>query len=214
MTLSRPKNLPDKLESFVGEPIVLEIEASRPTAEVKWLLNGKDIEPSSNITITEDGVFRRLTINCPTTKYSGKYTCDATDDTMDFQVKVSGEKQELTLVWGGEIVLDLCVSSSTEPPVKIVRKSEIEMDLKFLVSDDIVLECEISQANGIAKWYKDGYRVQGDERFFEEEEGAFRSLVIVNAELKDSGEYFLDVEDDSISFHVKVEGKIQTVTFS
>lgn len=108
-----------------------------------------------------------------------------------------------------ETILDHCVCISTEPPVKILRKCEIKTDLKFLVSDDIVLECEISQANGNSKWYKDGCQVQGDERFCEEEEGAFRSLVILNAELKDSGEYFLDVGDDSISFYVKVEGKIQ-----
>ena len=88
------------------------------------------------------------------------------------------------------------------------------MDLKFLVSDDIVLECELSRANAIVKWYKDGCRVEGDERFCEEEEGAFRSLVILNAELKDSGEYFLDVGDDSITFQVKVEGKNNVVNFT
>lgn len=94
--LSRPKNLPDKLEGFAGKPIVLQTEVSRLTADVKWLLNGKEIEQSSNIAITEDGIFRRLTINSPTPNDSGKYTCDATDDKIDFQVKVSGEKQKLT----------------------------------------------------------------------------------------------------------------------
>lgn len=93
--------------------------------------------------------------------------------------------------------------------MKILRKSEIKTDLKFLVSDDIELECELSRANGNAKWYKDGCRVQDDERFCKEEEGAFRSLVILNAELKDSGEYFLDVGDDNISFQVTVEGKTE-----
>ncbi|XP_038136864.1 obscurin-like protein 1a [Cyprinodon tularosa] len=181
VTLSRLKNTPDRLEGFAGKPIVLEIEVSRPTAEVKWLLDGKKIEQSSDITIVEDGLFRRLIINSPTPEDSGKYTCDALDDQIDFQVKVS------------------------EPPVKILRKSEIRTDLKFLVSDDIELECELSRANGNAKWYKDGCRVQDDERFCKEEEGAFRSLVILNAELKDSGEYFLDVGDDNISFQVTVE---------
>ncbi|MEQ2247435.1 hypothetical protein ILYODFUR_009372 [Ilyodon furcidens] len=179
--LRRLEHMPDKLESFAGKPVVLEIEVSRPTAEVKWLLDGKEIEQSSDITITKDGIFRSLTINSPTPKDSGKYTCDATDDKINFQVKVS------------------------EPPVKILRKSELKTDLKFLVSDDIVLECELSRCNGNAKWYKDGCRIQGDERFCEEEEGAFRSLVILNAELKDSGEYFLDVGDDSVSFQVTLE---------
>ena len=76
-----------------------------------------------------------------------------------------------------------------------------------------MLECELSRANAVAKWYKDNHRIEGDERFCEEEEGAFRSLVILNAELGDSGEYFLDVGDDSISFQVTVEGKINLVNF-
>uniref|UniRef100_A0AAX7TRR3 non-specific serine/threonine protein kinase n=1 Tax=Astatotilapia calliptera TaxID=8154 RepID=A0AAX7TRR3_ASTCA len=181
VTLTCPKDIAEKLESLAGKPVILEIEVSRPNAEVKWLINGEEIQQSSNVTITEDGLIRRLTIHSPTPEDSGKYTCDAMDDKIDFQVKVS------------------------EPPVKILRKSEIKNNLKFLISDDIVLECELSRANAVAKWYKDGCRVQGDERFCEEEEGPFRSLVILNAELEDSGEYFLDVGDDSISFQVTVE---------
>lgn len=101
----------------------------------------------------------------------------------------------------------MCNSASSEPPVKILRKSEIRTNLKSLISDDIVLECELSRANAVGKWYKNNCRIEDDERYCEEEEGAFRSLVILNAELGDSGEYFLDVGDDSISFQVTVEGR-------
>lgn len=95
----------------------------------------------------------------------------------------------------------------SDPPVKILRRSGIQTDLKFLVSDDIVLECELSRANVGAKWYKNNCPVEGDERYCEEEEGAFRSLVILNAGLEDSGKYFLDVGDDNICFDVLVEGR-------
>lgn len=84
----------------------------------------------------------------------------------------------------------------------------MKTNVKSLLSDEIVLECELSRANAISKWYKDGCRIEGDERFCEEEEGAFRSLVILNAELGDSGEYFLDAADDNITFQVTVEGKM------
>lgn len=97
--------------------------------------------------------------------------------------------------------------------MKILRKSEIKTNLTSLLSDDIVLECELSRANAVAKWYKDNCRISGDERYCEEEEGAFRSLVILNAELGDSGEYFLDVGDDSISFQVTVEGSIYCIYY-
>ncbi|KAK2857016.1 hypothetical protein Q5P01_005751 [Channa striata] len=179
--LTRPQNTPDKLEIFAGKPVVLEIEVSRPSADVKWQLDGKEIAESNNITITEDGLIRRLTIHAATPVNSGKYTCDAVDNKIDFQVKVS------------------------EPPVKILRKSEIKTHIKSLIGDDIVLECELSRANAAAKWYKNSFRVEGNERFCEEEEGTFRSLVILNADFEDSGEYFLDAGDDNISFHVTVE---------
>ncbi|XP_053170409.1 obscurin-like protein 1a [Scomber japonicus] len=181
VALTRPQDMVDKVESVAGKPIVLEIKVSRTNAEVKWWLNGKEVEESSNVTITEDGLIRRLTIQSPSPAESGKYTCDAVDDSIDFQVEVS------------------------EPPVNILRKSEMKTNLKSMTSDDIVLECELSRANGISKWYKDGCRIEDDERFCEEEEGAFRSLVILNAELGDSGEYFLDVGDDNIMFQVTVE---------
>lgn len=181
VTLTRPQNMSDNMKSFAGEPLVLEVEVSRPNADIQWLVNGREIEKSSNVTITEEGLIHRLTILSPTPEDSGKYTCDAVDNKIDFQVKVS------------------------VPPVKILRKTEIKTDLKSLVSDDIVLECELSRPNAVAKWYKDNCRIKEDERYCEEEEGAFRSLVILNAELTDSGEYFMDVGDDSISFQVTVE---------
>lgn len=92
MTLTRPENTPDKLESFAGEPVVLEVEVSRLGAEVVWRMNGKEVEESSNVAISEDGLTRRLTVHCPAPEDSGRYTCDACDDTMDFEVKVSGDE--------------------------------------------------------------------------------------------------------------------------
>ncbi|XP_077458976.1 obscurin-like protein 1a [Stigmatopora argus] len=181
VVLSLPENTPRKLESFVGKSIVLEITASRLNAEVKWLLNGKEVEESNFVTTTENGLLRRLEIHSASLADSGTYSCDAVDDRLDFQVKI------------------------LEHPVNILRKSEIDTNLKVLCSDDIVLECELSRSNVKTKWYKDGNRIECDERFCVEEEGAFRSLVILNAELGNSGEYFLDAEDDNISFQVTVK---------
>ena len=78
---------------------------------------------------------------------------------------------------------------------------------RFTVSDDIVLECELSRAQAVTSWHKDGRRVEDDERFCQEEEGTFRSLVILSAELADGGEYVVDVADDTVTFLVIVEGK-------
>lgn len=93
-----------------------------------------------------------------------------------------------------------------EPPAKILRKEEIKTELKTLVSDDLVLECELSRASGNVMWYKDGKQIIENERFCYEEEGSFRSLVILSAELTDAGEYICDTGDDRVVFNVTMKG--------
>lgn len=181
VVLSRRPHVPETLKCFTDKPITLEIEVSCPKAEVKWLLDNQEIRENNNVSITEDGLIRRLTIHCPSPADSGKYSCEAANDRINFQVMVS------------------------EPPVKILHKSEINTAVTSLVSDDVVLECELSRSNVTTKWYKDGNRVENDERFCIEEDGAFRSLILLGAELTDTGEYFLDAVDDSVSFQVIVK---------
>ncbi|XP_072303057.1 obscurin-like protein 1a [Eucyclogobius newberryi] len=181
IVLSRPQHLPETLKCSTDKPIVLEVEVSRPNAEVTWQVDGQEIQENPNVTISEDGLIRRLTIHCPSLSDTGKYTCDAKEDQIHFQVKVS------------------------EPPVEILNKSNIKTIVTSTLSDDVVLECELSRPNVETKWYKDGERIEQDERLCMEKEGEFRSLVILGAELRDSGEYFLDAGDDGISFQVTVE---------
>ncbi|XP_066519296.1 obscurin-like protein 1a [Hoplias malabaricus] len=179
--LSCSKKSDGVIQNFAGEAVVLELEVSRENAEVSWMKDGVKMNESNNVSIIVDGLVRKLIIHSPNPMDSGLYTCNAIDDTMDFQVKIS------------------------ESPLKILKKDEIKTDYKTSLSDDIVLECELSRPNGEVKWYKDGERIEENERFCFEQEGAFRSLVILCAELEDSGEYFLDAKDDSISFHVTVQ---------
>ncbi|XP_036426457.1 obscurin-like protein 1a isoform X2 [Colossoma macropomum] len=179
--LSTSKKTDDIIQNFAGDAVVLELEVSRENAEVCWMKDGVKMEESSNITIHMDGLIRKLIIHSPTLADSGLYTCNAIDDTMDFQVKIS------------------------EAPLKILKKDEVNTEYKAQLSDDVVLECELSRPNGEVKWYKNNDHIEENERFCFEEEGAFRSLVILCAELEDSGEYILDAKDDSISFHVTVQ---------
>lgn len=87
------------VEKLVGDIVVLECEVSRPNAEVSWKKDGEEIEENSNITITEDGTSRQLTIHSAAFNDAGQYVCDARDDVMDFQVKIKGTfqgKRDLT----------------------------------------------------------------------------------------------------------------------
>ncbi|XP_017325482.2 obscurin isoform X10 [Ictalurus punctatus] len=177
----RPRKTAYEVERFVGETVVLDCEVSRSNAEVSWKKNGEEIEENSNVTITEDGSTRQLTIHSSRLEDTGQYLCDAKDDVMDFSLKIN------------------------DPPLKLMRKSDTITDKYFVVSDAIVLKCELSRANGIVSWYKDNNRIVVNDHFTFEEEGAFRSLIILNAEIEDTGEYICNAKDDKIVFNVTVQ---------
>ncbi|XP_038138827.1 obscurin-like protein 1 isoform X4 [Cyprinodon tularosa] len=177
----RPRKIASRVEKVVGETLVLDCEVSRSNAEVTWKKNGEEIEDSRKVTILEDGITRQLTIHSVTQEDAGQYVCDAKDDVMDFNVKV----QEL--------------------PVKILGKSDAKTEKQFLVSDDIILVCELSKANASVCWYKDNQLIDDTKKYCCEEQDVFRSLVVLNAGLQDSGEYTCDAGDDKMSFNITVK---------
>ncbi|XP_015242828.1 PREDICTED: obscurin-like protein 1 isoform X13 [Cyprinodon variegatus] len=177
----RPRKMASRVEKVVGETLVLDCEVSRSNAEVTWKKNGEEIEDSRKVTILEDGITRQLTIHSVTQEDAGQYVCDAKDDVMDFNVKV----QEL--------------------PVKILGKSDAKTEKQFLVSDDIILVCELSKANASVCWYKDNQLIDDTKKYCCEEQDVFRSLVVLNAGLQDSGEYTCDAGDDKMSFNITVK---------
>ncbi|XP_020317866.1 obscurin isoform X5 [Oncorhynchus kisutch] len=177
----RPRKMASRVEMFVGDSLVLDCEVSRSNATVNWKKNGEEMEESSNVTVIEDGVMRQLTIHSMTLEDAGQYVCDAKDDVMDFQVKIK------------------------ETPVKILSKNNVNTQKQFFASDDIVLGCELSRANCMVVWYKDNKKIDDNERYCSEEQGAFRSLVVLNAETEDSGEYTCDAGDDKMVFCITVK---------
>nr|XP_057937506.1 obscurin-like protein 1 isoform X4 [Doryrhamphus excisus] len=176
----RPRKMLCRVEKVVGEAMVLDCEVSRPNAVVHWKKDGEDVEDSATVTIFEDGVMRQLTIHSLTLEDAGIYICDAKDDVMDFHVKV----QEL--------------------PVRIIGKTDAKTEKQFLVSDDIILVCELSRPNASVSWYKNDQRIDDTEQYCSEEQGVFRSLVVLNASLEDSGDYTCDALDDKMVFHITV----------
>ncbi|XP_027136610.1 obscurin-like protein 1 isoform X3 [Larimichthys crocea] len=177
----RPRKMASRVEKVAGQTLILDCEVSRSNAEVTWKKNGEEVEDSRNITILEDGVMRQLTVHSLTLEDAGQYVCDAKDDVMDFHVKVQ------------------------EMPVKILGKTDAKTEKQFLVSDDIILVCELSRSNASVNWYKDDQLIDDTERHCSEEQGVFRSLVVLNAELEDSGEYTCDAVDDKMVFYITVK---------
>ncbi|XP_038646091.1 obscurin-like protein 1a isoform X2 [Scyliorhinus canicula] len=166
---------------LTGGEIVLSCELSRPEAELRWYKDGLEVERSTRSMMEVDGACRRLTIRSATMEDRGTYVCDTVEDTAMFEVTVS------------------------EPPVKIKRLADGPAEHKYLTSEDIALECELSRSDTAAKWYKDGEKLEGNERVSIGKEGTLRTLRILDARTTDSGEYLCDVQDDSVVFRVCVE---------
>ncbi|KAJ3591873.1 hypothetical protein NHX12_007004 [Muraenolepis orangiensis] len=177
----RPRKMASVVEKFAGEGLVLDCEVSRANAEVTWKKSGEEVEDSRKVTILEDVVLRQLTIHCLSLEDAGQYVCDAKDDVMDFQVIVK------------------------ELPVRILGKMAANTEKQFLVTDDVILVCELSRANASVSWFKDGVPIAHDERLCCEEQGAFRTLVVLSARVEDSGEYTCDAGDDKMVFCITVK---------
>lgn len=96
--------------------------------------------------------------------------------------------------------------SFSDLPVKILGKTDAKTEKQFLVSDDIILVCELSRSNASVSWYKNNQLIDETERYCSEEQGVFRSLVVLNAGLEDSGEYTCDAVDDKMVFYITVKG--------
>lgn len=101
-----------------------------------------------------------------------------------------------------------CFCVFSDLPVRILGKNDAKSEKQFLISDDIILVCELSRSNAPVRWYKDNRLIDDTEHYCSEEQGVFRSLVVLNAGLEDSGEYTCDAVDDKMIFHILVKGNI------
>ncbi|XP_064925675.1 obscurin-like protein 1 isoform X2 [Columba livia] len=164
-----------------GETVTLDCELSHVDAPVCWSKAGVRLEAGGSLVLEEEGAHRRLLIPMARAEDSGKYICDAADDTIAFTVQV------------------------LDPLVRILEKDILPIQRHCQSMEDLVLEVQLSHAHGEVKWYKDGEKLQDTGHVRLEEDGARRSLVILGATGRDKGEYLCDTGNDSIIFFVTVE---------
>ncbi|XP_036399032.1 myosin-binding protein C, cardiac-type isoform X1 [Megalops cyprinoides] len=148
-----------------GHKIKLAIEVANPDADVKWLKNGQEIQPSGSKYIFESvGNKRYLTINHCSLADDAAYTC------------VIGDEKCFT---------ELFVK---EPPVLIVRNLEDQMVMK---GERVEFECEVSEEGAHVKWEKDGVELTRDESFKYrfKKDGKKHVLIINEVTKEDCGHY-------------------------
>ncbi|XP_074001811.1 obscurin-like protein 1 [Numenius arquata] len=177
----QPLRPPPVVTVFLGETVTLGCELSRADASVCWAKEGIRLEAGGSLVLEEEGAHRRLLIPAAQAEHSGKYICDAADDTVTFTVQV------------------------LDPLVRILERDVLPTHRHCQAMEDLVLEVHLSHTHGEVKWYKDGEKLQDTGHVRLEEDGARRSLVVLGTTVRDAGEYLCDTGDDSIIFFVTVE---------
>lgn len=87
----QPRRAPPTLKAVLGETVTLACELSRGNMPVQWVKDGTRLEAGGSLILEEEGAHRRLVIPAAGVEHSGKYVCDAADDTRTFTVQVCGE---------------------------------------------------------------------------------------------------------------------------
>lgn len=85
-------------------------------------------------------------------------------------------------------------------------KDDIVMDR--YISEEIILQCELSRSVGQVRWYKDGQMVSdSDDNVRLTSEGPYRRLTIPRGRAENAGEYVCNTDGDSVFFQLTITGK-------
>ncbi|XP_029968646.1 obscurin-like protein 1 [Salarias fasciatus] len=164
----------------MGNPIVLYCELSDPAAPVHWYKNGVELQTVEGLHIQSEGTMRRIVIQSAEYAHSGVYCCDAIDDVIRFNVEVEA------------------------PPVTFVDIPEKDLYQSVVEKEQLVLSCQVSRADGLVQWYKDGSELHSSSNVSMQAEGTDRTLIIRSSQLSDTGTYTCRAGDNILIFKVNI----------
>ncbi|XP_058878961.1 obscurin-like isoform X15 [Acipenser ruthenus] len=142
------------------EVVVLEVELSKPSTEVKWMKNSVVLQPSNNIEIRVEGAKQTLVIKNVTFPDRGYYSCETLDDKT--QAKLNVEMMKIKLVHGLE-------------EVKVQEK------------ETVTFEVELSHTDVEGSWAKDGLKLRAGGNCRITTLGKKHALTLSNLKLEDAG---------------------------
>lgn len=87
----QPRKAPSVLKASTGETVTLACVLSHGNVPVRWVKDGVTLGANSGLILEEEGTQHCLVIPAAGPEHSGKYVCNAVDDTMTFTIQVSGE---------------------------------------------------------------------------------------------------------------------------
>ncbi|XP_069047286.1 obscurin isoform X21 [Lepisosteus oculatus] len=142
------------------DEVVLEVELSKPSAEVKWMKNSVVVQSGDNIQIRTEGTRQALVIKSVTFVDRGYYSCETLDDKT--QAKLTVEMKKVTLVRGLE-------------------------EMKVEEKETVTFEVELNHADVEGSWTRDAVRLKPGANCRISALGKKHSLTLSNLRLEDSG---------------------------
>lgn len=85
--------------------------------------------------------------------------------------------------------------------------AEEDLFKSVVEQEELLLSCEVSRADGVVQWYKDGTELQQGQNITFQAEGTKRNLKIHSAQLSGTGIYTCRTGDNVLMFKVNVRGK-------
>lgn len=99
------------------------------------------------------------------------------------------------------------------PPVTFADIPEEDLFNSVVEKEQLVLYCEVSRADGVVQWYKDGSEIHRNHDMTIQAEGTKRTLTIHSAQLSDSGTYTCRAGDNVLIFKVNIRGNRRFLKF-
>ncbi|KAL0184738.1 hypothetical protein M9458_020434, partial [Cirrhinus mrigala] len=90
------------------------------------------------------------------------------------------------------------------PPVTFAYISEDDLHRNIVEQDNLLLCCQVSRSDAIVQWYKDGVELKPSDNVLIEAENTLRRLIVLSAQLSDSGTYTCRAGDSALIFKVNV----------
>uniref|UniRef100_A0A8D2LTB0 Obscurin-like protein 1 n=1 Tax=Varanus komodoensis TaxID=61221 RepID=A0A8D2LTB0_VARKO len=135
------------------ERLELSCQVSHATAPVRWFKDGLEVDETHNLLLQVEGAERRLVVLQTSAEDAGEYICETKDDSVSFDVRVSGE----------------CSPTLAKMLILPVEVQE---------GETMTLVARLSQEKASVQWMKNMKPLYPGPRIVMSSEGLVRSLTI------------------------------------
>ncbi|CAL9688565.1 unnamed protein product [Knipowitschia caucasica] len=157
------------------EDFVLTAELTTEGGTVRWFKDGVELKESVQCQMKKEGLSRMLIVRSSGAKDSGTYTCQTSDDRLEFKVQVKEA--------------DLKFATPLKP-------ASVEL------GGTLSLVCELSQATGDVVWRHNGREVKSGGRYSVKADGTKQFLTVTAMSKEDEGEYTCESKNDKTTTKV------------